>query len=89
MAEQKFMHLSISPLSENIYEFLVLVLEISGLPQVYSNHKIQKIISNQAIFVAESPLSKIMTIIVPIIRKISITENIAETIAIICYFCKS
>ena len=42
MAEQKFMHLSISPLAENIYELLVFVLEISGLPQVYSNHKIQK-----------------------------------------------
>ena len=42
VTEQKFMHLSISPLSENIYEFLVFVLEISGLPKVYSNHKIQK-----------------------------------------------
>lgn len=86
MSEKQSEDLVIGLCSEYLNEFLVLLLEIPRVAEIDADHKIEKQSDyrqngdNQkpGDFFAESPLSNMMTMMVPVISRASKIENMMD-----------
>ena len=91
MTEEKSEYTFVSTFTENFYELLVLVLEIPRLAEIDADLKYSSrpttgsraMIRSHAIFLEESPSSKMITTTVPIISNTRKTEKITPSTVIV------